>query len=143
MARKKTYQRGPRRKRMTRQSRLDSARATAWVKQYGGKNIVTGYAKWYAVDPLCAVIELRMLGVNISSETESQIKASFDAAVAGKRRRKNAAEDAKFEDLYPDSNDIFAYIAGYTSNGVPYGVTWEELGEEPQWADQGNHSASR
>ena len=28
-------------------------------------------------------------------------------------------------------DDTFFYIAGYTSGGAPYGVTWEEMGLEP------------
>lgn len=32
--------------------------------------------------------------------------------------------------LYTDSDDRFAFIAGYTSGGMPYGTTWEELGLE-------------
>ena len=28
-------------------------------------------------------------------------------------------------------NDMFFYIAGYTSGGAPYGVTWEEMGLDP------------
>lgn len=31
-------------------------------------------------------------------------------------------------------DDTFFYIAGYTSGGAPYGVTWEEVGLEP-WQD--------
>lgn len=31
-------------------------------------------------------------------------------------------------------DDVFFYIAGYTSCGAPYGVTWEEMGQEP-WQD--------
>jgi hypothetical protein len=26
---------------------------------------------------------------------------------------------------------MFFFIAGYTSGGAPYGVTWEEMGLEP------------
>ena len=28
-------------------------------------------------------------------------------------------------------DDTIFYIAGYTSGGAPYGVTWEEMGLEP------------
>lgn len=31
--------------------------------------------------------------------------------------------------LEPESDDHFAYIAGYTSGGAPYGITWEEQEE--------------
>jgi hypothetical protein len=30
-----------------------------------------------------------------------------------------------------EQNDDFFFIAGYTSGGAPYGVTWEEMGLEP------------
>ena len=30
-----------------------------------------------------------------------------------------------------NQDDCFFYIAGYTSGGVPYGVTWEEMGLDP------------
>ena len=33
------------------------------------------------------------------------------------------------EQIAPDSDEHFAYIAGYTEGGVPYGVTWEEMEE--------------
>jgi hypothetical protein len=32
----------------------------------------------------------------------------------------------------PDSDDRFAFIAGYTEGGFPYGVTWEEMQEDAQ-----------
>jgi hypothetical protein len=31
--------------------------------------------------------------------------------------------------MEPESDEHFAYIAGYTSDGVPYGITWEEQEE--------------
>ena len=38
----------------------------------------------------------------------------------------NEKEEEK-RDLYEDSDETFTYIAGYTSNGFPFGVTWEEM----------------
>jgi len=116
---------------MTRNGRLSSAKATAWVTRYVGKNIVKGYANWFAVDLLCAVLELRMLGVAISPERETQIKASVEARAAAKKRIKKAARDAESHELYADSDGTFAYIVGYTPGGAAYGVRWEELGEDP------------
>jgi hypothetical protein len=127
MARKKKFPRSPRRKRMTRQSRLISAKATSWVKQYAGENIIRGYAKWFGVDGLCAVVELRMLGVSITAEREAQIEASIEARAVQRRRKEKPAAERGLEGLYSDS---FAYTAGYTSGGAPYGVTWEELEDE-------------
>lgn len=135
MPRRKKHLLGPRRKRMTRQGRLDSARATRWVQNCVGRNVIKSYGKWFAVDPLCAVFELRMLGVKVDSERENQIKASIEARAAARKRRKQSAVEAEFEEFHTDSDDTFSYIAGYTAGGVPYGVTWEELGNEPPWFD--------
>ena len=33
-------------------------------------------------------------------------------------------------DEYPDSDENFYYIAGYTSGGAPYGITWEQAEAE-------------
>ena len=30
-----------------------------------------------------------------------------------------------------EQDDTFFFIAGYTSGGAPYGVTWEQMGLEP------------
>ena len=44
-----------------------------------------------------------------------------------KAKRKKKQED--FEDRLFESDETFAFIAGYTSGGAPYGVTWEEMEE--------------
>lgn len=115
----------PQRKRMKRSARLKSARATCWVEKYTGKNIIRGYRNWYGVDELCAVVELRALGVAISAERETQAREKAIAAEA----RKMAKQEQAGKGYHPDSDDTFAYIAGYTSAGLPYGTTWEELEE--------------
>lgn len=38
-----------------------------------------------------------------------------------KNKKKNECFDNEFE-----SDENFAFIAGYTSNGFPYGITWEQ-----------------
>ena len=64
----------PRRKWMRRPGRISNAKATDWVKKYKGKNLVRGYCKWYGVDAVCAIYELRQLGVEISEEREAKIR---------------------------------------------------------------------
>ena len=32
----------------------------------------------------------------------------------------------KTDELASDSDDYFSFIAGYTSSGVPFGLTWDE-----------------
>src|SRR5262245_25846831 len=127
MARKKKRRLCPRRKRMTRRGRLNSARATHWVENYKGKNVIVGYAKWFAVDLMCALVELRLLGVKINQGREDQIKASIEARAAQRIRRKKLREQAQACEFHPFSDD-FAFIA---LDCVPYEVCLEELEEAP------------
>lgn len=51
------------------------------------------------------------------------------AKKAGKPRKKQVKKAVEASPL--DQDDTFFFIAGYTSGGAPYGVTWEEMGLEP------------
>jgi hypothetical protein len=86
---KKGQKRGPRRKRMRRQARLASART--WLPTFSGRNIVRGYARWYGVDPLCAIKELRLLGVKVSDDYEAQVLGSIEQRALA-RARKHAVQ---------------------------------------------------
>ena len=49
----------------------------------------------------------------------------------GKKRRNHSNQkkyEAVYADLYADMDSRFAYIAGYTPGGAPYGLTWEKGG---------------
>lgn len=39
-----------------------------------------------------------------------------------------------------DSDEVFAFIAGYTSGGVPYGITWEEMQQIEELEEVDNKS---
>ena len=43
------------------------------------------------------------------------------------KRPRKAIAAAKLS-IEPDSDAQFAFIAGYTEGGFPYGITWEEFG---------------
>ena len=60
------------RKRMRRRARLADARQ--WLSTQGGTNVLGAYERWYGVDRLCAITELRLLGVPISEEDEAQAR---------------------------------------------------------------------
>jgi predicted membrane metal-binding protein len=108
-----------------REKRLKSA--VNWIKTYTGKRIVYGYSKKYGVDKLCAVKELRMIGVEISEEYEKQLINSMEALRQQRLSFKNK-RDEKLNNLCGfDSDENFAMILGYTSGGFPYGVTHEEI----------------
>jgi len=96
---KKKRSLGPRRKRIRRPARLASART--WLPTYHGQNIVRGYARWYAVDLLCAIKELRLLGVQVSEEYEARIRESMEQRALARRKRRAAAADAP-SDPYGD-----------------------------------------
>ena len=123
----------PRRLRMTRAGRLQSARATNWVANYQGANIVRGYRKWFGVDWQCAITELRLLGVTVDPEYESQLRRTVDSLAASRQRKKLKRAGVDPQESTTDCDDTFAYIAGYTSGGMPFGVTWEELDQKPPW----------
>ena len=110
----------PRRKRMTRGARLQSAKH--WIPSYSGRDIVKGYRKWYGVDTVCAILELRQLGVAIPESRLLEAKRTEETTA---QRRVEQRRPAESEALY-DSDENFAYIAGYTANGAPYGVPWSE-----------------
>jgi len=59
--------------------------------------------------------------------------AQLRQSLAGQHRARvqRDAERARLAQLPfgDDCDEHFAYIAGYTSNGFPYGITWEEWRE--------------
>ncbi len=113
----------PRRKRMTRERRLQSAASTDFLKTHQAKDTIRHYARRYGVDLLCAVTELRVLGMTISPECEESLKKSLKGRIEQKRMKR----EKNIFPAEPDSDEIFAYIAGYTAWGLPYGTTWKEL----------------
>jgi len=108
-----------------RDQRLNSART--WIKTISGNNLVKGYSKKYSVDKLCAVKELRMIGIEISEEYELQPINSIKAFRQQKLLSKKIKEDELNTMGGFNSDDNFAMIIGYTSGGFPYGVTHEEM----------------
>lgn len=74
----------------------------------------------------------------ITPERESRTRASIEAGAVEKQRKKNAAVDVEPEGHYSDSDDTFAYIAGYTPGGVPYGETCSSFSSTSRCPDRGN-----
>lgn len=127
---KKNKNLGPKRKRMSRRSRLQSTKVKEWVEKYEGKNIIKGYAKWYAVDLICAMNEVEMLGHSISESTKEKTKKAVEDRNRQKRLQKEKRKQKReLLDMDFDSDETFAFIVGYTSGGVPYGITYVEMEE--------------
>ena len=123
------------------------AMAEKWVSEYDGTpyggDIIKAYRKKFAVDRMKAVAELQMLGVSLTKEQidreKAAVKAYQDIQKAKKAKRKKLREQKRMQKDIPlfheDQDDTFYYIAGYTSGGAPYGVTWEEMGMSPYTED--------
>jgi hypothetical protein len=75
----------PRVKRMKRPARLQSARK--FLTAFKGKNILRGYCKHFGVDWRCAAIELKRLGIEISSEYLRQREVNERGRIAQRQRR--------------------------------------------------------
>jgi hypothetical protein len=122
MGRDLTTMTPPRHKRTSRAARLQAA--TQWLAEYPGENLVRGYKKRFGVLDVRAVLELRMLGVDIPDARLEQARRDQQSRSKRKahRKRKHALQ-ADFR----ESDETFAFIVGYTDGGAPYGVTWEEM----------------
>lgn len=105
------------------------SKAKQWITTYSGnpKKIVKSYKKRFKVDTTCALNDLQSIGVEFTQEHLDAVKRSEQQRIQQKRLKKqqNSA------DKWADSDDTFFFIAGYTSGGAPYGVTWEEMVLEP------------
>lgn len=106
---------------MSRSARLQAAKH--WLPAYRGGNLVRGYRKWFGVSDVCAVVELRMLGVDIPDARLEQARRDEQARATHRARRK--ARHAR-EPAFGDSDETFAFIAGYTEGGAPYGIEWDD-----------------
>lgn len=119
------------------------AKAEKWVSEYDGTpydgDIIKAYRKKFAVDRMKAVVELQLLGIPLTKEQIDREKAAVKTYQglqrAKKAKKKRLREQKRIQKDNPvfheDQDDTFYYIAGYTSGGAPYGVTWEEMGMRP------------
>jgi len=127
MSRRKSRPKSPRRLRMNRHARLRSARA--WLAAQRGRTpaqIGASYRKWYGVDWPCAIRELTQLGVVFDPGWVARLMSSLEGHVRARAARRTARRRQPAAHFPEDADAHFAYVAGYTANGVPFGVTWEE-----------------
>ena len=84
-----------------------------------------------------------MLGVSLTKEQidreKAAVRAYQDIQRAKKVKRRKIREQKRIQKDNPvfheDQDGTFYYIAGYTSGGAPYGVTWEEMGLKPDMGE--------
>ena len=111
------------------------ARGFQFEPFHKGKNIIKGYKKYYGVDWTCAIKELELLGVDLDPEYVKQLKITVKYHIIARQRQKERRKLEQEIDNFPYSDETFAFIAGYTSGGMPYEITWEEWEDEPQDLD--------
>ncbi|MDO4336744.1 MAG: hypothetical protein Q4C91_01490 [Eubacteriales bacterium] len=104
-----------------------------WILTYNGtpKHMAKHYRKRFHVDIITALRDLQEIGVEFTQEYLDAVKRSEEERIRQKRLAKEKKAQEEQDLLYEDSDDVFAFIAGYTSGGAPYGITWDELGLEP------------
>lgn len=113
----------PRRKKYSQSARLQNAKK--WAEQYHGKNLAKGYSNWFGVDLISAITELEMIGYTFKQSYKDQVKKSLIERQKPKEKRKRERE--KEQEM---NENGFYYIDGYTSNGFPYGITFDEMDEK-------------
>jgi len=114
----------PKRKRYNKKQRL--AAAKKWIPKYEGENLVKGYSKWFGVDKICAINELELLGNEIDTKYKEQIYKLEIEKEDAKKANFDDPGDFEVEHFNTWQDSDYYFIAGYTSGGVPYGITWEE-----------------
>lgn len=77
-------------------------------------------------------MELRQLGSKIDEKRLLQAKLTEESTTRNRtvKRQRSAAKLAAEDGGVVEAEEKFAYIAGHTKGGVPYGVIWEELEAE-------------
>jgi hypothetical protein len=116
----------PRTLRMKRVGRLRSARH--WLATQRGRTpvqIAGSYRKRYGVDWPCAIRELSTLGIKLDPAWVDQLQRGIEGDLRARQQRR-LERQAAMTDAFPDSDATFAYIAGFTPGGMPFGITWEE-----------------
>jgi hypothetical protein len=111
----------PRHKRLKRSSRLQAARH--WIPKYEGQNLVKGYSKHFAVDKLCAVKELTLLGYKINEEYVEQLKHNIELQIKMKQKKKELREEniriteyEAYENMFWDTEELIQENDGESSS---------------------------
>jgi response regulator of citrate/malate metabolism len=101
------------------------ARARNWLPTYEGTKVVRAYRKKFHVDIVCAVRELQDIGYAFHPGYVDNLLKAETARIEQLKIKKE--EKRLSEEYNAWQDDRFYFIAGYTSGGAPYGVTWEEM----------------
>ena len=117
MAKKKKLTKAERKKARLRKGKQ-------WLHTYIGspKKMNKHYQERFHVDAVTAAKDLPKLGDNYTQEPHDQNKRAEEQRLRQRRMEREAKERERLAELYEDCDDRFAFIAGYTDGGAPYGV---------------------
>jgi hypothetical protein len=107
-----------------REIRLRKARQ--WILTYTGSHIVRAYRERFHVDYSCALSDLKAIDA-LSRERLALLRRDEEIRLQKKREEQEKRRENESYARVPNSDNRFFFIAGYTSGGAPYGVTWEEM----------------
>lgn len=111
---------------MTREERIAAAPKMHLMKSSDVIYQIRRYASWFYVSPDTAIEELRLAEVTITAADVAAFKKHADEIRSEKRCHRNKKKPSAIAES-DMIDDTFAYIAGYTAMGFPYGTTWDEL----------------
>ncbi|MCM3273158.1 hypothetical protein [Paenibacillus elgii] len=94
----------PRRLRMNRSARIDSAKR--WLAEYRGGNVIRGYKNHYGADWQSAIAELRMLGVTLDDEYVREVLLSETNRIRQRKKRKLESQQAELPEVHLDGYGI-------------------------------------
>lgn len=110
-------------------------KAKKWIEKFDGDHIVKAYSKSSGLNLKNAMNELKRLGVKISPEEKQKVEQWVEQRKLHNERRKERRRRRKEKKenngliMEFDSDETYAFIAGYTSGGAPFGITYEEMEE--------------
>jgi len=67
-----------------------------------------------------------MLGVELDPAYVAHLQTTMMQQRLERQYRKQQRKAERLQEMTVESDEAYAYIIGYTSGGVSYGVTWEE-----------------
>ena len=92
---------------MNRTARLQSAKH--WLPTYTGRDLVKGYRNWYGVSTVCAIIELRQLGIEVDEQRLIQAKRTEESKAQQRSRIREHAEKLSEDALLVESDENVVY----------------------------------
>jgi hypothetical protein len=93
---------------MNRTARLQSAKH--WLPTYTGRDLVRGYRNWYGVSTVCAIMELRQLGIEVDEQRLIRAKLTEESKAQQRTRIREQVEKLSEDALISFNPDLMTQI---------------------------------